>query len=107
MYFEEVGEEVGPEGRLEIGIDEVAAVEGAAESGGGKVFGRGEQLVGEKPFLGGRGAGSAVGDYACGVALSTDAGFYEATAVVHHHHVRHYLPALELVFYGLFHSHRL
>lgn len=89
MDFEEVGEEVGPERRLEIGIDEMAAVEGAADSGGGEVFGGGEELVGEKPFLGGRGAGGAVGDYACGVSLTADAGFYEAAAIIQHYHVRH------------------
>lgn len=35
MDFEEICEEVGPQGGLEIGVDDVAAVEGAAESGGG------------------------------------------------------------------------
>lgn len=87
MDFEEVCEEVGPEGGLEVGVDEMATVEGAAEGGGGQVFGGGEKLIGEKPFFGGRGASGAVGDYACGIALAADAGFNEAGAVVHHHHV--------------------
>lgn len=91
--FEEVREEVGPQRRLEIGIDKVAAVEGAAEGGGGEVFRWGEELVGDQPFLRGRGAGGAVRDHASGVALAADAGFYEAAAVVHHHHVRHYVTA--------------
>lgn len=37
---------MGPESGLEIRVCQVAAVEGAAEGGGSKVFGRGEELVG-------------------------------------------------------------
>lgn len=81
---------MGPKGRLEVGIDEMAAVEWASKGGRGQVFSRGEKLVGKKPFLGGGGASSAVGNYACWVALAAEAGFQEAAAVVQHHHVRHY-----------------
>lgn len=45
--MEEIGEDVGPESGLEIRVDQVSAVEWAAEGGGGEIFRRGEELVGE------------------------------------------------------------
>lgn len=87
----EVGEEVGaeeevmPDVTLEVGVDEVTAVEGAADGGGGEVGGGGEELVGDEPFLvgcGGGGAGEAVGDDGEGIEIAGEAGFDETGAIV-------------------------
>lgn len=58
VYLEDVAEQVGPDLALEVGVDEVAAVEGAADCRGGEVEGGGGVLVGEvEEFLGGERTG--------------------------------------------------
>lgn len=48
---EERGEDVRPDVALEVGVDQVPAVQGAAERGGGQVGGGGVELVADKPFF--------------------------------------------------------
>lgn len=81
---EDGAEEAVPDLALEVGVDEVAAVAGAAEGDGGEVVG-GEELVGDQPPLGVGGAAGAVGDDDLRVALSGDSGLAEPGAAVQHH----------------------
>lgn len=74
---EEGGEEVGPDVALEVRIDEVAAVDGAADGGGGEVDGVGDGggAGGRvEPFFGGESAVEAVGDDGCGVHFAAETG---------------------------------
>ena len=89
--MEEGGEEVSPDVSLEVRVDEVAAVEGAADGSGGEV----EGVVvgggsggggGDEPFLGGEGTEEAVWEDGGRVALAAQAGLDEAASVVQNHH---------------------
>lgn len=51
---------MGPDGGLEIWVDEMAPVEGAADGGGGEVESGREEVGGEEGFFGGGGFGCAV-----------------------------------------------
>lgn len=97
LHEEEVGvvgvdaeggaEEAVPDLPLEVGVDEVATVAGAAEGDRGEVVG-GEELVGDEPTLGVEGAAGAVGYHRLRVPLAGDSCLAEpGAAVKHHHHV--------------------
>ena len=64
---------VGPDLALEVRVDKVAAVDGAADGGGGQVHGLGRGWG--DPFFGGERAVDAVGDYGGRVALAAVPGF--------------------------------
>lgn len=78
-------EEAVPDLPLEVGVDEVAAVAGAAEGDGGEVVG-GEELVGDQPTLGVEGPAGAVGNHRLRVPLAGDSCLAEPGAAVKHHH---------------------
>lgn len=81
---------MGPYFALQVRVDEVASVDGAADGGGGEVQVWVQQLVRRQPlrFLGGGGGGRrrqaslAVGNHGRGVALAANARLYQAAAVV-------------------------
>lgn len=78
---------------LEVRVDEIAPVEGAAEGHRRHVRVRGLQLVRHQPPLGGggggRGAAEAVGHHRRGVPVAAESGLAQPGAVVQDHHAGH------------------
>lgn len=72
--MKERGEKMGPNVSLEVGVDEVTAVDGATDGGGSQVFGgRGGRWV--EKFLGGERTVKAVGNGDDRVTIAAMTGF--------------------------------